>query len=76
MSIFKEGGLSILIAYVLLALVCAFNVNDIARNDKRVKALEVRLQNVEHLLSLSISESRSPASTNYVNRVRASSDAP
>lgn len=46
----------------------------IHQDRNRIGVLEIRLQNVEHLLSLSLSESRSSVLTNRTDRVPAFTD--
>lgn len=70
MKIFKEGGCAILILWLIISFCVVFLSLGLQAAIEGVRALEIRLQNVEHLLSLALSESRSPAFTNHANRVQ------
>lgn len=59
-----------------LSIMCLIASRQNSLNKKRLDAMEIRLRNMEHLLSLSISESRSPAFIGGTNRVSTSADAP
>lgn len=65
------------LAVAAIAGLCFFNVVLGVHNlnlKNRINAQEVRLQNVEHLLSLSLSESRSSASNSIARGVPASTN--
>lgn len=58
--------------YLVIMCLVGFSENAIAK--KRLNAVEIRLQNHEHLLSLALSESRSPAIVGPTNGVSASTN--
>lgn len=62
------------VAITLLLVVMLIATSYCIHQDRnRIGALEIRLQNMQHLLSLALSESRSPAivgSTNQLNSPR------
>lgn len=60
--------------YLVVMCLMGFSQNAIAK--KRLNAVEMRLQNHEHLLSLALSESRSPALTNRIDGLRNDTNAP
>lgn len=76
MKIFKEGGCAILILWLIISFCVVFLSLGLQAAIEGVRALEIRLQNVEHLLSLALSESRSPAFTNRVDGLRDDANAP
>lgn len=60
--------------YLVVMCLMGFSQNAIAK--KRLDKVEIRLQNHEYLLSLALSESRSPALTNRVDGLRNDTNAP
>lgn len=59
-----------------ISIMCLVASRQAVQNRKRLEALQVRLQNIEHLFSVFISESRSSDFASRTNRVPTSADAP
>lgn len=61
---------------LILVIMCLMAFSQGSLNRKRLDAFEIRLQNIEHLFSVFVSEPRSPAIVGLTNELSAPANAP